>query len=104
MTITLDNKTYPVKATMRAWRNFERSTGVKVTEVDASDVTLIPELVYYFVQDGCKAQGMDFSLSVEEFLGLITVRDLPGLVEVMQEAMGGNSTAEEKKTTAEESL
>lgn len=101
MTITLDNKTYPVKATMRAWRNFEKATGVKVTEVDASDITLIPELVYYFVQDGCKAQGMKFSLSVEEFLGLIEVNDLPKLVDVMQEALGGDT---EKKTTAEESL
>ncbi len=101
MTITLDNKTYPVKATMRAWRNFEKATGVKVTEVDASDITLIPELVYYFVQDGCKAQGMKFSLSVEEFLGLIEVGDLPKLVDVMQEALGGDT---EKKTAAEESL
>ena len=86
---------------MRAWRNFEKATGVKVTEVDASDITLIPELVYYFVQDGCKAQGMKFSLSVEEFLGLIEVGDLPKLVDVMQEALGGDT---EKKTTAEESL
>jgi len=103
MTITLDNKTYPVKATMRAWRKFEKATGTKVTEVDASDITLIPELVYYFVQDGCKAQGMDFSLSVEEFLGLIEVGDLPQLVEVMADAMGGNAD-DEKKTTVKESL
>ena len=102
MTITLNNKTYPVKATMLAWRKFERATGTKVTEVDASDITLIPELVYYFVQEGCRSQGMKFSLGVEEFLGLIEVNDLPQLVEVMQDAMGANPT-EEKKTTAEES-
>ena len=97
MNITLNNKSYPVKATLRAWRNFEKATGVKVVEVDASDVTLIPELVYYFVVDGCAAQGMDFNLSVDEWLGLIEVQDLPKLIAVMEEAMGGNSKAGGKK-------
>lgn len=102
MDITLDNKSYPVKATMRAWRNFEKATGVKVVEVDASDLTLIPELIYYFVVDGCAAQGMEFTMEVDEWLGLITVQDVPQLVKVMEEAMGGN-TSDEKKTE-EESL
>ena len=97
MTITLDNKSYPVKATMRAWRKFEKATGVKVIEVDASDITLIPELIYYFVVDGCLAQGMAFSMEVEEWLGLIEVNDLPKLIAVMEEAMGGNSKASGKK-------
>jgi hypothetical protein len=94
--ITLDNKTYPVKATMRAWRKFEKATGVKVVDVDASDVTLIPELVYYFVQDGCAAQGMKFTMKVDEWLGLITVQDLPKLVKVMEECMGGKTTGKKK--------
>ena len=97
MNITLDNKSYPVKATMRAWRKFEKATGVKVVEVDASDITLIPELIYYFVVDGCLSQGMEFSLEVEEWLGLITVQDLPKLIAVMEEAMGGNSETKGKK-------
>ena len=101
MNITLDNKSYPVKATLRAWRNFEKATGVKVVEVDASDVTIIPELVYYFVVDGCAAQGMDFNLSVDEWLGLIEIQDLPKLVKVMEEAMGGDSKAESKKKVKE---
>lgn len=97
MKITLDNKSYPVKATMRAWRKFEKATGVKVVEVDASDITLIPELIYYFVVDGCLSQGMEFSLEVEEWLGLITVQDLPKLIAVMEEAMGGSSETKGKK-------
>ena len=97
MNIELNNKSYPVKATMRAWRAFEKATGVKVIEVDASDITLIPELIYYFVVDGCKAQGMEFGLDVEEWLGLIEVNDLPKLIKVMEEAMGGNTKADGKK-------
>jgi hypothetical protein len=101
MTITLDNKSYPVKATMRAWRKFEKETGVKVVEVDASDITLIPELIYYFVVDGCLAQKMEFSMEVEEWLGLITVQDLPQLIKVMEEAMG-STTGDGKKKKVEE--
>ncbi len=97
MNITLDNKSYPVKATMRAWRKFEKETGVKVVEVDATDITLIPELVYYFVVDGCLAQGMEFSMEVEEWLGLITVQDLPQLIAVMEEAMGSTTDGVKKK-------
>jgi len=73
---------------------------VKVTEVDASDVTLIPELVYYFVVDGCAAQGMEFTMSVDEWLGLITVQDLPKLVEVMESAMGSGSKKKKAKEKA----
>ena len=97
MNITLDNKSYPIKATLRAWRKFEKATGVKVVEVDASDVTLIPELIYYFVVDGCAAQGMDFNLSVDEWLGLIEVQDLPKLVKAMEEVMSSDSSADSKK-------
>ena len=44
---------------------------------------------------------MDFNLSVDEWLGLIEVQDLPKLVKVMEEAMGGDSKAESKKKEKE---
>ena len=50
MEITIGKRIYPLRATMLAWRKFEKATGVKVTEVDSNDVTLIPELIYYFVR------------------------------------------------------
>jgi L-fucose isomerase-like protein len=50
MEITIGNIKYPLRASMRAWRKFEKATGVKVSEVDSSDVTMIPELIFYF---GC---------------------------------------------------
>ena len=40
---------------------------------------------------------MEFGLDVEEWLGLIEVNDLPKLIAVMEEAMGGNSKAGGKK-------
>lgn len=94
MDITIAGKVYPLRATMRAWRKFEKETGVKVTQVDSTDITLIPELIFYFVQEGCIAQGMKFTMEVDEWLGEIEVTDLPVLVEVMAAVMGGS---EDKK-------
>lgn len=87
--IKLDGKTFPVRATMRAWRKFEEATGKKVAEVDSNDVTLIPELVYYFVQEGCKSQGMAFEMEVDDFFGMIEISDLATLSETVAKIMGG---------------
>lgn len=96
MTITLDGKTFPVRASMRAWRNFENETGCKVANIDSEDVTRIPELMYYFVQEGCKKQGMAFEMNLDDFLGLIEVGDLPQLSKVVEQSLSGNK---EKKTS-----
>mgnify|MGYP000556999746 FL=1 len=97
--IKLDGKTFPVRATMRAWRKFEEATGKKVAEVDSNDVTLIPELVYYFVQEGCKSQGMAFEMEVDDFFGMIEISDLGTLSETVAKIMGGA----QKKTRAKAS-
>ena len=97
--IKLDGKTFPVRATMRAWRKFEEATGKKVAEVDSNDVTLIPELVYYFVQEGCKSQDMAFEMEVDDFFGMIEISDLATLSETVAKIMGGA----QKKTRAKAS-
>jgi hypothetical protein len=99
MTITLDNQTFPVKANMRAWREFERVTGHKVATIDAEDITLMPELLYYFVQEGCRKQGMEFKMEVDEFLGLIDVSDLQKVVEVIEGSMSPQKKTADSLTT-----
>lgn len=94
MNITLDNQTFPVKANMRAWRNFERATGHKVAGIDSEDVTLMPELLYYFVEEGCRKQGMKFEMEVDDFLGLIDVGDLPAVMKVIEDSMSPQKKTE----------
>jgi hypothetical protein len=98
MTITLDNQTFPVRANMRAWRNFERETGTKVAGIDAQDVTMMPELLYYFVKEGCKRQGMTFEMSADDFLALVDVDDLPQVMAIIEESMGAQKKTDPKKT------
>ena len=99
MTITLDNQTFPVRANMRAWRNYERATGNKVAKIDAEDVTAMPELLYYFVEEGCRRQGMKFEMGVEDFLGLIEVGDLPAVVTIIEESMNPEKKTPKKVET-----
>ena len=99
MTITLDNQTFPVRASMRAWRNFENETGHKVAKIDSEDVTMMPELLYYFVQEGCRKQGMKFELSVDDFLGLIDVADFTNVMKVIEESMSPDGEKKTRTTT-----
>lgn len=99
MTITLDNQTFPVRASMRAWRSFEEATGHKVANIDNQDVTLMPELLYYFVQEGCRKQGMKFEMSVDDFLGLINVADLTNVMKVIEESMSPDGEKKTQTTT-----
>ena len=99
MTITLDKQTFPVRASMRAWREFENSTGHKVSKLDSEDVTAMPELLYYFVAEGCRKQNMTFEMSVDDFLGLIDVADLTNVVKVIEESMSPGGEKKTKETT-----
>jgi hypothetical protein len=101
MNITLDGKTFPVRANMRAWKNFEDETGAKVSQIDTNDVTKMPMLVYYFVKEGCAKQGMKFDMPMDEFLSLIEVSDLAMLAEVVEQSM---SPQGEKKAMTEANL
>tara|TARA_B100001778_G_C18554983_1_gene614865 strand:- start:32 stop:355 length:324 start_codon:yes stop_codon:yes gene_type:complete len=101
MNITLDGKTFPVRASMRAWKNFEDETGCKVANIDSEDVTRVPELMYYFVKEGCKKQGMSFDMSMDDFLGLIEVQDLGELSRVVQASLSGET---KKKPETEEAV
>ena len=98
--IKLDGKTYPLRASMRAWRSFEQATGKKVADVDDKDLTALPELFYYFVQEGCKSQGMAFEMDIDDFFGMIEVKDLKSL-SVAVEALMGNG---QKKAKAKAKL
>ena len=103
MTITLDGKTFPVRASMRAWKNFESETGCKVANIDSEDVTRVPELMYYFVKEGCTKQGMSFDMTLDDFLGLIEVQDLSELSRVVQASLSGD-TKKKPETAKEVSL
>jgi hypothetical protein len=97
MTIEINGTTYPLRASMGAWRKFEQATGIKVAQVGEGDITRIPEMIYYFIQAGCKYENKKFTMSVDDFLDLVTIDDVTKMSEVITELL---SIGDKKKVTA----
>lgn len=81
---------------MGAWRKFETATGVRVASIGTDDVTRIPELAYYLIQSGCKASGMKFELTVDEFLDLVEIEDVQAISEAVAGLLGGSGKGQKK--------
>lgn len=81
--ITIDGHSYPLRASIGAYRAFEENSGVKVVEVDTNDMIRVVELLWHFAKAGCKHEGVKFEVSLEDWFESITVDELPYLAEVI---------------------
>ena len=86
--ITIDGKTYPLRATMRAWRDFETQSGVKMAEIAEADVTRVPELLWHCAAAGCRKDKKDFHITLDDWMDAITTDDLVEMQETIQELLG----------------
>jgi hypothetical protein len=86
--ITVDGKTYPLRATMRAWRDFETQSGVKMAEIAEADVTRVPELLWHCAAAGCRKDKKEFDITLDEWMDAITTDDLVEMQETIQELLG----------------
>jgi len=96
MEVQIQGTTYPLRASMGAWRKFETATGVRVAGIGTDDVTRIPELAYYLIHAGCKASGMKFELTVDEFLDLVEIEDVQAISEAVAGLLGGSGKGQKK--------
>lgn len=96
MEVQIQGTTYPLRASMGAWRKFETATGVRVAGIGTDDVTRIPELAYYLIQAGCKANGMKFELTVDEFLDIVEIEDVQAISEAVAGLLGGGGKGQKK--------
>ncbi len=65
--IIINGKEFPARMTMGALLRFKRETGKDVSEVKSSDVAAQIILLWCCVVSACKADGVPFTLSLEEF-------------------------------------
>ena len=100
MTVTIGTETFHLRASLGAWRKFERNTGIRIAAIDQNDVTVIAELLYYFAEAGAKAEGGEFDYDVDSFLDLCEVSELPKLSEAVSTLLGGDA---QKKSGAKAS-
>ena len=93
--IQINGKEYPVRMTMGALLRFKRETGKDVSEVKPTDVADMVILMWCCVASACKADGVDFSLSLEEFADSLDPENLNLL---KGEEDGGSGEDAQKKT------
>lgn len=83
--IQINGKEYPVRMTMGALLRFKRETGKDVSEVKSTDVADMVILMWCCVASACKADGVDFSLSLDEFADSLDPASLKLLEEESQD-------------------
>ena len=88
MKLTLSGKEFTLRCDMRALANAKREAGIDISKLN-DDVVEIGTLVYFMAQSGAKHADVPFKYELDDFLGLIEVRDLETLTEAMNELFGG---------------
>jgi len=63
--ITIAGKTYPVRLTMGAIREFKNQTGKEVDQV--TGISDMGELLYACAVSTCRSQGKEMPLTIEQF-------------------------------------
>ena len=91
--VKINGKEYPARVTMGALLRFKRETGKDVSEVKSSDVADAVILLWCSVVSACKADGVTFDLSLDEFADALD----PDTLQILNDEMEGG-TADQKKT------
>ena len=94
--LTIDGVSYPLRASIGAYKKFEETTGKSVAAVDTTDFVSQVELVYFFAVAGCKFENKHFDITLEDWYELLTIEDLPLLGEVVTKLM----TTKKKRAAA----
>lgn len=92
--IKINGQEYPARMTMGALLRFKRETGKDVSEVKSSDVADTVILLWCCVVSACKADGVTFTLSLEEFADALD----PSALQILNDEMEGGP--EDQKKTA----
>tara|TARA_E500000318_G_scaffold95352_1_gene95081 strand:- start:1471 stop:1755 length:285 start_codon:yes stop_codon:yes gene_type:complete len=87
MKLTLSGKEFTLRCDMRALANAKREAGIDIGKLN-DDVVEVGTLVYFMAQSGAKHADVPFKYELDDFLGLIEVRDLETLTEAMNELFG----------------
>lgn len=90
--IRIQDKEYPLRVTMGAMVRFKRASGKEVSKIGGDDMTDVLLFAYCCVQSACKADGVDFDLSFDDFADLLEVEDFSSFFSDMQQEA-------QKKTT-----
>lgn len=92
--IKIQGKEYPCRQTMGALLRYKRETGQDISKLEGSDVSGMVVFLWCCVVSACKADGVEFNLSLEEFADCCEVETLNHFTEqITKEAAAGKKKA-----------
>lgn len=95
-TLTVAGKEYPCRVTMGAMVRFKRETGRDVSTLTQADISDLVLFMWCCVVSACKADGIEFGMSFEDFADNVESENLNAFLT----AMGDGAGADSKKKTA----
>lgn len=90
--ITIKGQNYPCRITMGALRRFKKETGRDVSGIKENDLSDIATLLWCCVVSACNADGVPFSMNIDDFADCIEPGEMVGFAESL--------TANTEKKTA----
>lgn len=95
--ITINGKAYPCMQTMGAMLRFKQETGKEATEMDGGFTDLCTYL-WCCIVSACKADGIDFDLSLMEFADSIDPDTMAAWTNTLDSGETKPEGAEKKRT------
>lgn len=99
--IKVNGKAYPCRPTMGAMLRFKRETGKEVTDIDPGSLSDVCTYLWCCVVSACKADGIDFGLSLLDFADAVSSEDMAGWVNAAATKDEGKEDAGKEKKTSE---
>ena len=96
--ITIDGKAYPCRQTMGAMLRFKRETGREVTEMEMSSFSDLCTFLWCCVVSACKADGVEFGMSLLDFADSISPDDMNGWAATLNDGGEAEGDGDEKKS------
>jgi hypothetical protein len=94
MKIELSGKEFTLRADFLALKKAKDEAGIQLNQL-SDDPVEAGTLLYYIAQSGHKFAGIPFKHSLEDFLGLIDMTDVPAMSEALSALVSSGS---EKKS------
>lgn len=98
--ITVNGKSYPLRADVRALMECEEETGMKIETVQDSGTVGVCTFLFYFARAAARHQGERFNMDRAEFLQGIELQDLATVADAFEAATAPEAAGEGKKKAA----
>lgn len=89
---------FPHRVTMGAMLRFKRETGRDFSEVGEKDIEALVVFMWCCTVSACKADGVDFGLSLEDYADMAEPSDVRAFYGEMSASSGEDVSPGEKKT------